>query len=158
MTNLDVMDQAGGSSISATGSINSGNTGANWTFSAPCAPTPTPTPNLTRTISGRVRTGTGAGIVNVKVVLTGAETRQSYTNPDGSYAFRSLTPGLNYTVTPLQTQTLSFNPQNRTLNNLTVDQTADFAATSNTLTIRGHLVSDGTAGIAVTKRAPCCCA
>jgi hypothetical protein len=55
MTDVDVQDQAGSAAITVVGGINSGNNGANWTFTSCPSPTPSPTPTATATATATVK-------------------------------------------------------------------------------------------------------
>jgi hypothetical protein len=66
MTDVDVKDQAGSATITATGGVNSGNNGVNWSFT-PCA-LPTPTTQFSAPL---FIVGEGDLRVNITVTRTG---------------------------------------------------------------------------------------
>ena len=78
------------------------------------------------TISGQV-TENGVPMAGVTVTLSGSQSGLRTTDSNGNYSYELIING-NYTVTP---SLLGFNfaPASQTFNNLTVDQTANFAAT-----------------------------
>lgn len=78
------------------------------------------------TISGQV-TENGVPLAGVTVTLSGSQSGLRTTDSNGNYSYELIING-NYTVTP---SLLGFNfaPASLTFNNLTVDQTANFAAT-----------------------------
>src|SRR6201988_4120531 len=77
------------------------------------------------TISGKVSEN-GVGLAGVTLTLSGSQPGQRLTGSNGNYSFE-LIGGGNYTVTPAL---LGFNfGAAQTFNNLSANQTADFAAT-----------------------------
>jgi hypothetical protein len=92
------------------------------------------------TLGGRITVGAN-GLFNVSVTLSGDVTGSTKTDAQGNYAF-SVAVGKTYIVTPSLTH-YTFSPPSQTFNNLSGDQTADFAATLDTHTISGHII-DGT--------------
>ena len=88
--------------------------------------TATPTAAAFHTISGQV-INDGAGLAGVTVTLSGSQSGLRTTNANGSYFFE-LPAGGNYTVTP-SLLGFTFEPINRTFNNLSVSQLAHFTAT-----------------------------
>jgi photosystem II stability/assembly factor-like uncharacterized protein len=89
-------------------------------------PTPTPTPTPTYIISGHISSG-GFGLSNVSVALSGTLAATLQTDANGNYSFTNLAQGGSYTITPSKTNYL-FSPQSLSLNNLSGNQTVDFAA------------------------------
>jgi hypothetical protein len=89
-------------------------------------------------ISGQV-TNSGNAMTGVTVVLTGGATMTAVTNVTGNYSFAGLASGTNYTVTPFFSN-FAFNQQSLNFNNLTANQTANFAAAPCTFVLN----SDGT--------------
>ena len=77
-------------------------------------------------ISGQV-TESGVGLADVTVTLSGSQSGLRTTNSGGNYSFE-LPAGGNYTVTP-SLLGFTFGPTSQTFNNLSVAQTANFAAT-----------------------------
>src|SRR6185295_10275127 len=69
------------------------------------------------------------GISGVTLTLTGSQSASVTTDTNGDYFF-TLPAGGTYTVTPTKTG-LSFIPSNRTFNNLSANQTSNFAGTMN---------------------------
>jgi hypothetical protein len=61
----------------------------------------------------------------VTITLTGSKSGSTQTDANGDYLLDNLPSNGNYTVTPTKTG-LSFSPTNRTFNNLTANQSADF--------------------------------
>ncbi len=86
----------------------------------------TPFQNSSLVISGQVTSG-GNALSGVTVVLSGGSSATIVTNASGSYSFTGLIAGSNYTVTPFFSN-FAFNPPSSTFNNLTANQTANFAA------------------------------
>ncbi|MEN3332223.1 MAG: hypothetical protein V7641_1588 [Blastocatellia bacterium] len=86
--------------------------------------TPTSTPFYT--VSGHV-TNNSAALSGVTVTLSGSQQNVTTTDGNGVYSF-TLAGGGNYTLTP-SLFGFTFSPANRTLNNLSADQAADFAST-----------------------------
>lgn len=84
------------------------------------------------TISGHVA-GVGNGLSNVAISLSGSQVGSASTDSNGNYSF-TVASGGSYTVTP---SVLGFNltPGTQTFNNLSADQTADFAATRLNFTV-----------------------
>ena len=91
-------------------------------------------------ISGHIQNASATAISGVTVALSGGQTGSTTTDASGNYSFASLTPGLNFTVTPSKTN-YTFSPTNRVYNALAANQTsADFTGTSTvTYTISGHI-------------------
>ena len=91
------------------------------------------------TISGHLQDGSGAAISGATISVSGSQTTSTTTNGSGNYSIGLPVNG-NYTLTPSKSG-YSFNPVNRTYNNLTANQTsADFTGTvSATYTISGHI-------------------
>ena len=80
------------------------------------------------TISGRVVDSNNNALANRLVALTGARTHVTTTDREGNYSFPDLPVG-NYTVAPDQ-RDYNFSPQNRSYENLNLDQTnQDFVGT-----------------------------
>jgi len=78
------------------------------------------------TISGQV-TENGVALAGVTVALGGSQPGLRTTDSNGNYSFE-LAGGGNYTVTP-SLPGFNFGPTNQTFNNLSANQTANFAAT-----------------------------
>jgi hypothetical protein len=78
------------------------------------------------TVSGTITDSNGSGISRISVTLTGGTSAATVTATDGSYQFTSLASG-NYVVTPTGTD-YAFSPTNQSLNLLTNNQIANFAA------------------------------
>ncbi|HEU4711074.1 MAG TPA: SBBP repeat-containing protein [Pyrinomonadaceae bacterium] len=78
------------------------------------------------TISGQI-TLNGTGLAGVTVTLSGSQSGLRTTDSNGNYSFE-LAAGGNYTVTPALLG-FTFSPVNRTFNNLSANQPANFAAT-----------------------------
>ena len=75
-------------------------------------------------ISGRV-TGNTTGLP-ITMTLAGTLTRVTQTDANGNYVFGNLTPGGNYSVTPVSTA-FGFNPIKTDIANLVGNQVANFA-------------------------------
>src|SRR4030095_4579722 len=83
----------------------------------------------TFTISGQVLDGNQQPLSNVTITLTGGSTPVTTSTANtGTYAFNNWAQGGNYTVTP-SLGGFTFNPASQTFNNLSSNQTANFAAT-----------------------------
>jgi uncharacterized repeat protein (TIGR01451 family) len=80
-------------------------------------------------ISGRVKDIANVGISGVLMTLSGGQSATTTTDSTGFYQFAELPAGATYVITPSKTN-LSFSPQTMTFNNLTMDQTADFVAST----------------------------
>lgn len=78
-------------------------------------------------ISGRVARSNGVGVAGVSILLSGSQSGQTTTNSNGDYSINAAGGG-NYTITPTLAN-FTFNPINRTFNNLSSAQTANFTAT-----------------------------
>jgi len=101
------------------------------------------------TISGQV-TLSGSGLGGVTVTLSGSQSGSVVTNSSGSYSF-SVAAGGNYTVTPTLAA-YTFTPPSQTFNNLSGNQSQNFAANTVTFTISGQVTHSGSglAGVTVT--------
>jgi photosystem II stability/assembly factor-like uncharacterized protein len=77
-------------------------------------------------IAGQI-TNNGSGLSGVTVTLSGSQQSIGTTDNGGNYSF-TLAGGGNYTVTP-SIVGFSFTPPNQTFNNLSANQTANFAGT-----------------------------
>lgn len=96
------------------------------------------------TIGGLVKVGTtGLGGVRMTLTSPGLAARTLTTASNGSYSFTNLPVGRTYTVTPAKTN-YTFTPASRTYTNLTINATANFAATLKTYAINGRVVKAGT--------------
>jgi hypothetical protein len=96
------------------------------------------------TIGGLVKVGTtGLGGVRMTLTSPGLAARTLTTASNGSYSFTNLPVGRTYTVTPAKTN-YTFTPASRTYSNLTINATANFAATLKTYAINGRVVRAGT--------------
>jgi hypothetical protein len=125
---------SGGEFVTATATDAAGNTSE---FSS-CRIVVVP-PN-THTIGGRIVEG-ASGLGGVTVTLGGSQSATATTDALGNYSFAGVVAGGNYTLTPTLTN-YTFAPPSASFNNLTADQTANFAATLNTHSIGGR-VADG---------------
>ncbi|HVF42488.1 MAG TPA: carboxypeptidase regulatory-like domain-containing protein, partial [Pyrinomonadaceae bacterium] len=96
-------------------------------------------------ITGRVSDG-GSGLGGVSVALAGSQTAATTTAADGSYSFTVKAEG-DYTLTASKVH-YSFAPQSQTLNNLSGDRTADFAATLLRHDIAGRVTKADGSGLA----------
>ncbi|HWT00008.1 MAG TPA: SBBP repeat-containing protein [Pyrinomonadaceae bacterium] len=95
-------------------------------------------------IRGRVLNGSGAGVAGVTVKLTGSLVKTDVTDAAGNYSFYGLTPGGDFTVTPVKTNA-SFVPASRTFTNLNSNLiNINFAAP--TLSVNNAAVTEGNAG------------
>ncbi|HVF57922.1 MAG TPA: SBBP repeat-containing protein [Pyrinomonadaceae bacterium] len=100
-------------------------------------------PVVVRTIAGRVTNAGGVGIEGVNLTLTGSQSATTTTAADGTYSFKGLAQGGNFTVTPSEVGYV-FTPQSRAFNNLSADQTtADFTGTPTNFSINGHVADAG---------------
>src|SRR5436190_270536 len=99
---------------------------------------------LRYSIAGRVTDNTGAGLSAVTVTVSGSGSFTTQTDSNGYYNFASLAPGGNFTVTPSKTP-YTFVPANRTFNNLSSDQIADFSIL--TYSISGRVTDSGGSGV-----------
>jgi hypothetical protein len=77
-------------------------------------------------ISGRVTDGKGA-VSGVKINLGGAKTSSAATDANGNYSFTGLQAGGSYTITPVPSDRMDFKPRGHPIDNLTHDETANFA-------------------------------
>jgi hypothetical protein len=78
------------------------------------------------TINGTV-TNNGVGLSGVTVTLSGSQAQVTTSDANGNYSF-TLAGGGNYTVTPAALG-FTFSPPSQTFNNLSANETANFAAT-----------------------------
>jgi hypothetical protein len=101
------------------------------------------------TVSGRVTKADGAGIPGVTMNLAGTQGGTTTTDAGGNYSFANLPAGGNYLIT-LAKSNYSFAPLSRTVNNLSADQTANFAGTLVSYQISGRVTLSGTAMSGVT--------
>jgi Tol biopolymer transport system component len=105
-------------------------------------------------ISGQIA-GLNGNIVTV--TLSGSQNRTTQTEPDGSYSFTSLPAGGNFTVTPMRS-CLDFTPASRTFDNLSANQTSNFAAAPRPIHISGRVTRFGTgngmAGVTISIYLP----
>ncbi len=103
MSDLDVRDQAGTAPIAVTGGVNTGNNGANWTFT-PCAtPTPTATPTSTPT-----NTPTATPTATPTNTPTATPTNTPTATPTNT---PTATPTSTPTATPTSTPTATPTPE-----------------------------------------------
>ncbi len=93
--------------------------------------------NNARSISGQV-TVSGNPLVNATVQLTGSASGITTTDGLGNYSFNGLSQGGNYAVTPSKTN-YTFAPASLVFNNLTTNQTGNFAGTLVNFQISGHV-------------------
>ena len=85
---------------------------------------PSPSKSIVYKISGRV-TNAGEPVAGISVRLEGSTITSTTTDRTGYYAFRDLQAGGSYTITPV-IDLMIFTPPNRSFNNLTHDESADF--------------------------------
>jgi hypothetical protein len=90
-------------------------------------------------ISGRINVGAD-GLAGVTITLSGSRSGTTMTDANGVYTFADLPAGGNYLVTPSRIN-YGFNPGSLPFNNLSANQTGDFAATLNTHTLGGRIVN-----------------
>jgi len=104
----------------------------------------------THSISGRVTHSGGTALSGALVTLSG-NTSATTTDANGNYNFPSLARGGDYTLTVSKTH-YTFSQPSRTFNNLTSNQTADFASTLNVHSISGRVTVGQTSlsGVIVT--------
>lgn len=76
-------------------------------------------------ISGRA-TNNGAPVSGVTILLKGTKTASTTTDANGNYTFGSLPEGGSYTIKPGSGK-IKFQPSDRSINNLTQDESADFS-------------------------------
>ncbi|MDQ1591371.1 MAG: hypothetical protein QOG71_1998, partial [Pyrinomonadaceae bacterium] len=101
-------------------------------------------------IGGQV-TENGVGLSGVTVTIGGTQNATTTTNASGNYSF-SVPAGGSYTVTP-SLANYTFNPPSLSFNNVSANQTANFAATRNTHTVGGQIKDTNNAplpGVTVT--------
>ncbi len=103
-------------------------------------------------ISGRLADGNNKGLGGASVVLAGTQSATTTTDGAGNYSFGDLPASGNYTVTPALAH-YTFTPLTLSFNNLSGNQTGNFAATRNTHALDGQ-IRDGSnaplAGVTVT--------
>jgi hypothetical protein len=104
----------------------------------------------TYSIIGKVTGKDGDGLSGVTVNLSGAQSASQITDNNGNYSFAGLPAGVNYTLTPSQTDIYDFTAQS--FNNLANSQTANFTGTLRTFTLSGHVANgaSGASGVTVT--------
>jgi len=100
-------------------------------------------------ITGTITAGLGGPISGVTVTLSGSDTGTTQTDSSGNYTFANLAPGGNFTVTPTKTP-FTFVPANRTFNNLSAHQTANFTVATFSVSGRVTAASGGAGVIDVT--------
>jgi hypothetical protein len=108
------------------------------------------TPN-TYSISGNVNVG-GTGLGGVTMTATGGHSTSVQTASNGNYTISGIPHGVNVTITPTLTG-YSFDPPNRTHNNVTANLTGqNFTATLNTYSISGTVTTGGSGfgGVTIT--------
>lgn len=76
-------------------------------------------------ISGRVISNSEP-LSGVNILLGGSKTASTTTDANGNYAFGSLAEGGRYTITPGRGK-INFQPSDRSIDNLTRDESADFS-------------------------------
>ncbi|HEV7889807.1 MAG TPA: carboxypeptidase regulatory-like domain-containing protein [Pyrinomonadaceae bacterium] len=105
----------------------------------------------THAIAGRVTKPDGSGLAGATVTLAGSKSATATTDSNGGYSFTSLDGGGSYTVTASKTN-YTFAPPARTFDDLSSNQTADFAATLVNFRITGRVADNGNGvgGVAVT--------
>ncbi len=116
-----------------------GHVGGGLADDAGAAPTPAPP----YSIRGRILSGT-PGLAGVSVVLSGTQI-ETTTGDDGSYGF-NITRVDNYIVTPSK-KFYTFNPPSYEFDNLSGNQTANFAASLVSFNITGTVKDDQGAGL-----------
>lgn len=102
-------------------------------------------------ITGLILDNNGVPMSGVSVNLTGAELRQTQTDPDGSFKFVNLTANGNYNISPKQVGYL-FDEYNTNVIGLTGEETVFFAGTANDFGISGKVtdgLGTGVAGVSV---------
>jgi Big-like domain-containing protein/carboxypeptidase family protein/IPT/TIG domain-containing protein/beta-propeller repeat-containing protein len=92
----------------------------------------------TYVISGRVTDANGQGLSSVTMTLSGSSSSTVQSDSSGNYSFPNLPAGGNFTITPTKSP-YTFVPTNRTFNNLSADQTANF--TVSTYTVSGRVTN-----------------
>ena len=97
-------------------------------------------------ISGRVTKSDSSPFAGVTVSLAGAKTATATTDANGSYSFTGLGGGGSYTVTAASAN-YAFAPPSRTFDNLSANQSADFAGTLVNYRIGGR-VTEGASPLA----------
>jgi hypothetical protein len=104
-------------------------------------------------IDGTVTDENGAPLAGVLISLsgTGVATTTETTGADGRYSFASLQSGVSYTVTPSKVN-YSFAPPSQTFDNLSSNQTANFAGTLLRFNISGvvTIVGSSPGGVTMT--------
>jgi len=88
-------------------------------------------------ISGKVGDQSGKELPGITVNLTGARQATTMTDGSGNYQFTAVPAGFDYTVTPLTNAYYSFT--SRSLTDLSMNQTANFAGTLRNYTVSGWL-------------------
>jgi Bacterial Ig domain/Beta-propeller repeat/Carboxypeptidase regulatory-like domain/IPT/TIG domain/Bacterial TSP3 repeat len=102
------------------------------------------------TVSGRVTAADGSPLNGVSVVLSGSMSATAVTSGNGNYTFANLAGAGNYTVAP-SLPPYTFDPPSRTFNNLSADQTADFAIQTYTITGRvTDAAGNGVGGVTIS--------
>jgi protocatechuate 3,4-dioxygenase beta subunit len=92
-------------------------------------------------VSGHIIDQNGAPVVSATVNLTGTQTGSTQTDSSGYYALNGLTAGGSYTLTPARAG-YTFNPQSMTINALSGNSLADFAATRQYYSIAGRVTDN----------------
>ncbi|HYW71219.1 MAG TPA: right-handed parallel beta-helix repeat-containing protein, partial [Pyrinomonadaceae bacterium] len=87
----------------------------------------------TYSIGGQITQG-GNALSGVTVTLSGSSSATTTTDGSGNYSFPALNKGGNYTITPSLTN-YTFAPTSQTFNNLSADQTQNFTACLNNVTV-----------------------
>ncbi|HEV2881589.1 MAG TPA: carboxypeptidase regulatory-like domain-containing protein, partial [Pyrinomonadaceae bacterium] len=88
-------------------------------------------------VSGRIVVGTD-GLAGATVTLSGTRSSTTTTDANGNYTFADLPAGGNYVVTPSRSH-YAFNPVSLPFNNLSANQTGNFAATLNAYMLGGRI-------------------
>jgi hypothetical protein len=99
------------------------------------------------TISGHIVDSEGNAFGGAGVVLSGSISASTQTDINGNYVFTSLTPGGNYTVTPVLAY-FTFSPASRSFTNLSNFETADFTATRLNYSISGRITNSTNVALA----------
>jgi hypothetical protein len=104
----------------------------------------------THTISGRATKGDGSPLAGAVVTLKGSKSATTTTDAAGNYSFQSLDGGGSYTLTATKAN-YTFAPTGRTFDDLSTNQSADFAATLLNYRIGGRVTENGSGlgGVAV---------
>jgi hypothetical protein len=109
----------------------------------------------THTIFGQVHDDVGRELFNITVRLTGGagfEPRTTFTDDSGQFTFYDVPAGSSYTVTPLDTDTITFKPE--AVGPLTQDITLSLTGARSTFSIKGVVTDDAVPVKGVTVALP----